>query len=381
MMNIMSNDVLSNALQGLIPQDNILGFIIQIVWLGFFVGYMFYGQRLQILIMLKEIESYLLRLKLIKDRGRSIAISTIKDLGKTNDDFIERLDRILEHLAIPPVEYDPSGIIKRLEHIMDVRDFRFKDEVKLMIPEADETEINNITNMLEAALVLNQFYKIVRHFFLTGKKTSSFYIILQLQMILPQVMKEAEAHAKALKAFTFGQPIGDGIGPLVVSKLMYGKEESEIALDTIVSEISLEGRYAYVLKAKGPGGNVGKPGEAVRKILEKKEGQISRIILVDAAQKLEGEKPGVVIEGTGVAIGGTGVEKYKVEEIATKYKVPINAILIKEGIGDVISAMRKEIVDSVEEVITRINRIIKEHTQEGDYVIIAGIGNTMGIAQ
>jgi hypothetical protein len=308
-------------------------------------------------------------------------VETIKEIGKPQEDPAERIDQFLDYIAITPQDMDPSGIVWKLEHVLDVRDTRFKDEVKLMIPEADETQVNNITNMLEAALVLNQFYKIIRHFFLTGKKTSSFYIILQLQMILPQVMKEAEAHARALKAFTYGQPIGDGIGPLVVSRLMYGKEENEIALDTVVSEVSLEGRNAYVLKAKGPGGNVGKPGEAVKKILEKKKGKISRIILVDAAQKLEGEKPGVVIEGTGVAIGGTGVEKYKVEEIATKYKVPINAILIKEGIGDVISAMRKEISDSVDEVITRINRIIREHTQEGDYIIIAGIGNTMGISQ
>ncbi|NIM45448.1 MAG: DUF1512 domain-containing protein, partial [Nitrososphaeria archaeon] len=85
--------------------------------------------------------------------------------------------------------------------------------------------------------------------------------------------------------------------------------------------------------------------------------------------------------GTGVAIGGPGVEKYKVEEIATKYKVPINAILIKEGIGDVVSTMRKEITNSVEEVTGRIRRIILETTKEGDHVIIAGVGNTMGIAQ
>jgi len=61
--------------------------------------------------------------------------------------------------------------------------------------------------------------------------------------------------------------------------------------------------------------------------------------------------------------------------------VPLNAILIKVGIEDVVSAMRKEIANSVEEVIKRIKRIILEMTKEGDHVIIAGIGNTIGIAQ
>ena len=377
----MISQSLFDATQGLPSQDNVIGLIIQILWLAFFVLYMLYGQRLQVKIMLKEIESSLYRLKLIRDRGREIAISTIKKMNKENYDPTERVDRVLEHVYIPPVSLDPSGIIKRLEHLIDVRDFRLKDEVKLMVPDADETRINNLANMLEAALALNQIYKIVRHFYLMGKKTSSFYIILQLQMILPQIMKESQAFASALTAFTTGQPIGDGIGPLVAARLMHGKKEYEIAKDTVVSEVSIEGRTAYVLKAKGPGGNVGKPGEAIRQLLEEKEGRVSRIIVIDAAQKLEGEKPGEVVEGTGVAIGGPGVDKYKVEEVATKYKVPLNAILIKEGIEDVVSAMRKEIANSAGEVIKRINRIIHETTKEGDQIIIAGIGNTIGIAQ
>ena len=377
----MSTEAASRLGQGLFPQDDFVGMLLQIAWVGFFVLYMFYGQRLQVKIMLREIESSLFRLKLMRDRGRSIAISAIKDLGNPAQGLEARVDRILEHLTFLPVSLDPSGIINKIEHITDVRDFRFKEEVRLMIPEADETEVNNVTNMLEVALVLNQIYKIVRHFYLTGKKTSSFYVILQLQMILPQVMKESQAHATALRAFTLAQPIGDGVGALVAAKLMHGIEEREIARDTVLSEVQMEGRTAFVLKAKGPGGNVGKPGEAVRQILEEKEGRISRIILVDAAQRLEGEKSGEVVEATGVAIGGTGVERYKVEEVATKYKIPFNAILIKESIGDVISTMRKEISDSVEEVIGRIKRIVRESTKEGDNIVIAGVGNTIGIAQ
>jgi hypothetical protein len=126
---------------------------------------------------------------------------------------------------------------------------------------------------------------------------------------------------------------------------------------------------------------VGKPGEIIKQILEEKEGRISMVILIDAAQKLEGEKPGEVIEGVGVAIGGPGVDKYKVEEITTKYKVPINAVLIKEGIEDVVATMRKEIFDGAEEAIERVKRLIRENTKEGDSVIIAGVGNTMGIGQ
>ena len=377
----MSGHSVPNIMQGFPSQDNAIGMIIQILWLAFFIFYLLYGQKLQVKIMLKEIESSLFKLKMIRDRGREIAISTVKKFSKHDNDPTERVDRLLEYVYIQPVDLDPYGIIKRLEHLIDVRDFRLKDEVKLMVPDADETKINNLTNMIEAALALNQIYKVVRHYYLVGKKTSSFYIILQLQIILPQIMKESQAYASALTAFKNGQPIGDGIGPLIAARLMHGRKEYEIVEDTVVSEVPIDGRIAYVLKAKGPGGNVGKPGEAIRRLLEEMEGKISRIIIIDAAQKLEGEKSGEVAEGTGVAIGGPGVDKYKVEEVAAKYKVPLDAILIKESIEDVISVMKKEIANSVDEVIKRIKRIIHENTKIGDHIIIAGIGNTIGIAQ
>ena len=102
---------------------------------------------------------------------------------------------------------------------------------------------------------------------------------------------------------------------------------------------------------------------------------------IDAAQKLEGEEPGEVAEGIGAPIGDPGPEKYKVEEIATKYKVPLYAVLIKEDTGDVYSTMSKEIVDGVNVAIERIKRLIREKTKEGDTMIIAGIGNTTGIGQ
>jgi hypothetical protein len=362
------------------PQDAI-GWIIQLIWILAFIIIWIYGQRIQTAFMLREIEGSLYKLKVMRDRGRQIAISTIREIGKPVEDPTARVDRLLEHVDIEPVSLDPTGIIRRLEHIIDVREFRLKDEVKRMAPHADETQVNNLTNVLEAALALNQIYKIVRHYYLMGKKTLSFYIILQVQMLLPLIMRESEAFISALKAFTMGQPIGDGAGALVAARLMYGKEKRLIVQDTVVSEVDIEGRKVYVIKAKGPGGNVGKPGEAIRQIIEEKEGKVALIIVVDAAQKLEGEKPGDVAEGVGVAIGGPGVDKYKVEEVAAKYKVPLGAVLIKEGVEDVVSTMRKEIIDGVEEAIERVKRLIRENTREGDTVIVAGVGNTIGIAQ
>jgi len=361
--------------------DTSINWILNVLFYVIFVVFIFYGQRFQMYVMLREVEGSLYKLKYIREEGRKIAVETIKEIGKPQSDPAARVDRFLEYFTIGPQSLDPAGIVWKLEHILDVRDIRFKDEVKLMAPAADETQANNLENTLEAAMALNFIYKVIRHYYLLGKKTLSLYVIMQIQMILPMVMREAEAYASALKAFAYGQPIGDGAGALVAAKLMHGQETRKIAKDCVVATIPFEGRTAYVIKAEGPGGDVGKPGDAVKAIIEENEGKIASVIMIDAALKLEGEELGELAEGVGAAIGGPGVDQYKIEDELVKYHIPINAVIIKEDIGDAVSPMRKEIFDSIDKVIERIKQVILERTKEGDKVIIAGIGNTIGIGQ
>jgi len=363
-----------------LPGDSIVSWVLNLLFYVVFIVFMFYGQRIQMYVMLREVEGSLYRLKYIKDEGRKIAIETIKEIGKAQADPTDRVDRFLEYFTIGPQNLDPAGVVWKLEHILDVRDTRFKDEVKSMAPAADETQANNLENTLEAASALNFIYKVIRHYYLLGKKTLSLYVIMQIQMILPLVMREAEAYASALKAFAYGQPIGDGAGALVAAKLMHGHETKKIAKDCVVATVPIEGRTAYVIKAEGPGGNVGKPGDAVKAIAEENEGKIATVIMIDAAMKLEGEAVGEVAEGVGAAIGGPGVDQFKIEEMLVKYHLPINAVIIKEDIGDAVSPMRKEIFDSSDKAIERIKQVILEKTKEGDKVIIVGVGNTMGIS-
>ncbi|MGB9713880.1 MAG: DUF1512 family protein [Candidatus Bathyarchaeales archaeon] len=372
-----------SALQSQIGQEPFgeYSWIFNLLFYIIFVVFIFYGQRIQMYVMLREVEGSLYKLRYIKDEGRRIAIETIKEIGKPQTDPAARVDRFLEYFTISPQSLDPAGVVWKLEHILDVRDTRFKDEVKMMAPAADETQTNNLENTLEAAMALNYIYKVIRHYYLLGKKTLSLYIIMQIQMILPLVMREAEAYASALKAFAYGQPIGDGAGALVAAKLMHGYEKRKISKDCVVATVPIEGRTAYVIKAEGPGGNVGKPGDAIKTVIEENEGKIANIIMIDAALKLEGEEVGEVAEGVGAAIGGPGVDQFKIEETILKYRIPINAVIIKEDIGDAVSPMRKEIFDAVDKAIERIKQVILERTKEGDKIIITGVGNTIGIGQ
>lgn len=365
----------------LIPGSDSITQIISLLSYVFFIVLIFYGQRIQMYVMIREVENSLHKLKHIKEEGRKNAIDAIKEIGKPSVDPSARVDRYLEYFTIGPQGMDPAGIVNKLDHVLDVRDERLKEEVKLMAPSSDEVQVNNLENTLEAAMALNFIYKVVRHYYIQGKKTLSLYVIMQLQMILPMVMKEADAYSNALKAFAYGQPIGDGAGPLIAGKLMHGYETRKLPKDCVMATVPLEGRTALIIKATGPGGNVGKPGDAVEAVIEENEGKIGLLIMIDAGLKLEGEIVGEVSEGIGAAIGGPGVDAYKIEEKLTKYKIRNYAVIVKEDIGDAVSPMRKEINDSVDKVIERVKAVIQERTKEGDKVIIVGVGNSIGVGQ
>ena len=375
--------VFSAALQGGLLGDigGPLGQIFQVLVTVFFISFIFFGQKLQMRLYLMEIDKGLRRLDIFRTQSNELALKTIKEQGKPITDPAPSLKILMEQFFITPVDMDPQGIVGKFDHLLDVRDLKFKDDVRMIAPSASDSVLNNLENLVEASWALNTIFRIVRHFYLLGKKTSSFFIIIQLQAILPMVLQEAEAYLGAARAFAEGQPIGDGIGPLVASRLMKDKEKRKVEKDVVVAETSLEDRRVIALKAEGPGGNVGKPGDAIRSIIQENIGKVSMVVMVDAAVKFEGETSGEVSEGIGAAIGGIGTERFKIEEEATKQKIPVYAVIVKESIQEAITPMKKEILEAGEKVIDRIKKLIVERSKPGDTVIVAGIGNTIGIGQ
>ena len=346
-----------------------------------FLFFLFYGQRFQTWMVLSEVSRALNKLKGMKERARKDTIEYLKSSCKPEVDPTERLDQILEYFTIMPVDLDPSGVVRKIEHLVTVRDDRIRAEVKKLAGECDEVRTSTVENIVEVATALNFIYKVVRHYYLLGKRTTSLYVLIQLQMIMPLILQEAEALTSAVVTMKQAQPLGDGIGAVVAGKLMLNAEKKVIAKDTVMTQVEHLERSLYLVKAEGPMGYVGEPGNALDKMIGEMGVKPKAIIMIDAALKLEGERTGEVAEGVGAAIGGIGVDRYKIEEVATKYNIPLYAIVIKESILDAITVMKKEIVDSVDKVIQMVNRLIEEKTSKGDTVFIVGVGNTLGVGQ
>ncbi|MEA1904336.1 MAG: DUF1512 domain-containing protein [Candidatus Hadarchaeota archaeon] len=334
---------------------------------------------LQSRFMIRQIRKAVGELEGWAKNSREIALRKITKYGRPRRDVAKELDNSLEFFAIAPVSDDPAGVLHRLEHVLDVRKKRFEDIVKRLAPKSDSETAANLEMTLEGAMASHLIYKIVRHLMLFAEKTRSTQLVMLIQMQLPILKEYAKAYLNATQAFARGKSIGDGAGALVAAKLAGDGKWHESTNDTVYTETELDGRKVFVVKAKGPGGRVGKPGELIKKLIKRRK--VSRIIMIDAALKLEGEQSGEIVEGVGAAIGGPPTEKYKIEQITTKKGIPVDALIIKEAFKEAITPLNSRIAKAVDATVEKAKESIRKHTKKGDTVIIGGIGNTIGIGQ
>ena len=367
-----------------------------LIWILPVIIFVFYGQRIQLQITSGEIKKSIKKLEMFKNTGRAELVHYIQNncdgvsTIPSTPQLENRIDQFLDYFTIPPVDLDPNGIIPKIKHSIRSREDYTRHNIKSMVPNASEEEINQIQTLLEIATSLQMLYKIVNHLFLTAKKQNNYPLILPLQMMLPFIMDEANALKEAIPAFKERQPIGDGIGPLVVGQIMLNTIKEDIAFQTVMSKKDFDdgdcdgddgsgNRKLILVKAKGPSSTVGRPADALEKIVSNTK--LDAIIMVDAALKFEGEDSASVAQGFGAAIGGIGTERFQIEQIATQKNIPVFAVIVKQSVKEAITLMTKDIAQKADETRNRVYDLIKSNTAPGSTVLVIGVGNTMGVPQ
>ncbi len=345
-----------------------------IVWFLFLIIFVLFGPRLMVQQAILKLEREAVELEGIAERSMNYIIKSISKKGSKK--IREAVKNFMEFFIITPVDTDPFGVMKKLDHVIRNSDERFKYFVKQIIPQASKERQKNIKNALGGAITTYQIAKIVRHYLELIKKYKLFQLAVVLQMQIPLIARMAKASQKATEAFTDGIPVGDGIGSLVAASFLKGKVKKFEEEEFVVSQVSIDGRKIWVAKADGPGASTGYPGKFLTKFLKKNK--INRIITVDAKVKLEGEKTGSVAEGVGVAMGGVGVDRYEIEEIAVKKKIPLDAIAIKMSDEEALMPMSKEVFNSLPKAVEAIKKAIKR-AKKNEKILLIGVGNTCGI--
>ena len=340
------------------------------MWI-FVLGFIF--PKLIVYQMMVKLEQSTMKLEVMSKKAQKTVLEKISK--KPDKKLKDQVKNFMEFFAIPPVDLDPYGIVKKFDHLVKQEKDRFKYFVDQIAPKSSEEEKANIMMGLSGSMGLYQITKIVRHFLELTKKTKSQYYAMILQMQLPLIERIAKSLVHGTEALSNGWVIGDGIGPYVAVNYI-GSDEVKTDEENVVSKKKRKGRDIIIIKAKGPGGRTGNPGKILEKLSKKTE--IAKIITIDAAAKLEGEETGSVAEGVGVAMGGIGVERYYIEDVAVKNNIPIDSIIVKMSQEEAIMAMKKSIIDAVPRVMKILDETVARTKEKGTIVII-GVGNTSGV--
>lgn len=306
----------------------------------FFIIFILFGPRLMTAQTILKLEQEATDLEQMANKSKNYVVRSISK--KPDSKLSQNVGNFLEFFAIGPVDADPFGVIKKIDHIVRNSDRRFTYFVNQVAPDFSEEKKRDIKNALEGAMMTHQIAKVVRHYLELIKKYKMFQLAMIIQMQLPLITRMAKAAMNATHAFVDGLPIGDGIGPLVATNMMKGSVNLFKEDEFVVSEEHILGRKVWISKAEGPGASTGYPGKFLIKFLKDKK--INKIITIDAALKLEGEKLGSVAEGVGVAMGGSGVDRYEIEEVAVKQGMPLDAVAVKLSEEDALSPMPKEVL-------------------------------------
>ena len=346
----------------------------QIIWLVLFVVFMVYGQRIMVTQAVIKLEREVYELEEIADKSRR---QVIRFISKRADKKLQTsIGNFMNFFAISPVSIDPYGVMKKIDHVSRHSEKRINYFVDEVAPKFSNDKKKDIKNALAGAITTHNIAKIVRHYLELIKKYKMFQLAMIIQMQMPLIARVSKAASKATYAFLDGVPIGDGIGPLIAASLIKGKPRVYEKEEFVVYKTRLEGRDVFISKANGPGATTGYPGKFMLKFM--RNNKIDRIISVDAAMKLEGEKTASIAEGVGIAMGGNGVDRYEIEQVVINKNLPLDAIAIKVSDEDALGPMNKLLFNAVPKAQQTLRERIKK-TRRGERILVMGVGNTCGV--
>ncbi len=295
--------------------------------------------------------------------------------GAATPDLEKRLEPMKNMVVSPPTGIDPAGLVDKLELVLDTSDDkmgRFVDD--LVDRDLDDREKADLTMGFKGLYGAHQIYVLIRHLKLLIEDTKSLQLAGMLQMMLPLYQEIAESQKQATEAFVNGIPIGDAVGPLVAAKFLDGEVE-EAAEDVVVGHTEVDGTDLHVVKSNGPGARLGKYGDAIDRVVAEED--VEHMIFVDAGMRYEGEETGTVVDGTGVLMGGPGVEKFKIEEIAEDHDIPLDGYIVKQSGPQASRPMHSKIYEAVPETVEKVKDQVRD--SDADSILLVGVGNTAGV--
>nr|MDO8079848.1 DUF1512 family protein [Candidatus Freyarchaeota archaeon] len=352
--------------------QGILAIVSFVIYFAFCI-FCFYQRDLMLYVELRKVRKRVKEVSGMIKETRSMVMSLFDD-KLTEEERVGGYDNVMDYFVIAPIETDPSGVMSRLEYLLNTGDETLGKLVEPLSPDGDSERVENLKQMFREAITLNRIYKMLRELYLSSKKSRSLETVMQSTMNLSMLIRDARIRFKAVKAYVDPQPIGSGIAPLVASNLI-DASPFEVKDGVVISERKYNGRDLIIIKPKGPGARMRNLGRVVEtKIMEEKK--VAGVVVITAQVKLEGEKSAVITPATGVAFISEP-DKYRLEELASQRKIPLISIIVKMSEEEYHTKMSDEIHDTVPKIIEKFKDVIGQLGK--GKVIVVGSGNTMSI--
>jgi hypothetical protein len=120
-----------------------------LVWFLPIILFVFYGQRIQLIITSRDIKKSMSELEQFRNDSRDELINYIKQNLSPNGDPTKKLDRFFDYFTIMPVDIDPNGMIPKIHHLVRSREDTTRKQVISMFTEISTLEITKVQNLVE----------------------------------------------------------------------------------------------------------------------------------------------------------------------------------------------------------------------------------------
>ena len=131
--------------------------LMMLIWILPVIIFVFYGQRIQLMISSNEIKKDIGKLDEYTTSTKKDFLNYVKNNLTSKSDPSKKLDSFFDYFTIMPVDMDPNGIITKINHLIRSREDFIRLQINGMFSNLSSVELSKLQNLLEIVTTLQLF--------------------------------------------------------------------------------------------------------------------------------------------------------------------------------------------------------------------------------
>ena len=118
--------------------------LMMLIWIVPVIIFVFYGQRIQLLISSNEIKKDIEKLEEYTKTTKKEFLKYVKNNLTTKSNPEKKLDSFFDYFTIMPVDMDPNGIITKINHLVRSREDFIRLQINNMFSNLSAFELSKL---------------------------------------------------------------------------------------------------------------------------------------------------------------------------------------------------------------------------------------------